>query len=112
MHAFPRTQGYDTEVVESQPDAILAFTGKDVFPDMVVVDADHSYNTLQVRCRLHSTAVPGLGGDREDGFGVEGCVSAVLPGHEQERWPAAHRMIMCQPPSTHAARTHCGIPST
>lgn len=42
-------QGYDTEVVDNQLDALAYFKSREVFPDVVVVDTDHTYNTIQVR---------------------------------------------------------------
>lgn len=41
-------QGYDTEVVENQIDALNYFKSQEVFPDIVIIDTDHSYNTIQV----------------------------------------------------------------
>uniref|UniRef100_A0A7S0RU76 Response regulatory domain-containing protein n=1 Tax=Chlamydomonas leiostraca TaxID=1034604 RepID=A0A7S0RU76_9CHLO len=41
-------EGYDTEVVDNQLDALAYFKSREVFPDVVVVDTDHTYNTIQL----------------------------------------------------------------
>lgn len=46
--AFIAVQGYDTEIVDNQLDALAYVKSREVFPDVVVIDTDHTYNTIQV----------------------------------------------------------------
>ncbi|KAL6764484.1 hypothetical protein V8C86DRAFT_2476438 [Haematococcus lacustris] len=50
-------EGYDTRVVHNQPAAMQALTTAEALPDMVVIDADQSFNTLRLIEQVNSMNV-------------------------------------------------------
>ncbi len=74
-------QGYDTNVVDCQAEALQEFNAQEVFPDMVLIDADHgAYNTLQLIKQLQghnpTVAIIVLGSPATR----PGCITALQAG--------------------------------